>query len=423
MKNFFPYRVCCFLFFALAPCCGLQAQTISPWFRGTQQTWKIMTENSFSAARAAQTPFIRPLSGLHTGYAVKTTVPNWLAYRLSHSNTFSAMEKNIFKIHPNNLSAVTGKLTYFWDRDALLAASAGPGEVNEKAFGRHQELLQHTLAEVEQFAREEIAKQFNSSLFSTEEINHLLADPSQPQAFILSRKEIETFPTLSLEEQKTFAQNAWQNAVRMQTQLLATNPQTLTTQRFSDYYYLKLRRSYFSLLANVLERASVPRRTIIIRVKKRLPFDFLPEANLPLTDAQRLGKLYFYTEHFQMRGPEGLEKSVALKAEAERQRQLYEPYALAEAFGVPYENALKRGLPPTDILFGAEEAARLRMLTSRQAVDELPEKISALQTAQRQAHPKDEPLDFYVHYFRLHAQEQYLQLRLAQARFFLQYLP
>ncbi|MGN0024300.1 MAG: hypothetical protein ACI351_02585 [Candidatus Avelusimicrobium sp.] len=417
---FLFFRLACCVLFLCVSALSLRAQTVSPWFRGVPQTWKMLRETSFSAANAVKTPLLQPLSGRYTGYAVKTTVPNWLLHRLSHSNTFSAMEKEIFKKHPANTVAVTGKLSYFWDRDALLAASAGRGEINQKAFARHQELLQNTLAEVEAFAGSEIASAYNSTLFSPEEISRLMADPAQPPAFVVTAREAAEFAALSLEEQKAFTQNAWQKTTLLQTELLKTDPQKLSTQHFSDYYYLKLRRNYFSLLHRALEHAAAPRRTLIIRIRKRLTLDFLPENDMFLTDAQRLGKLYFYTDHAKSFGLT-IENIVALQTETARQENLYIPYARAEAFEQPYEKALQRG-SESDILFGEEEANRLRLLTSRQAADELPAKIAALQTAMDNARPNGAAADFYVYYFRLHAQQNYLQTRLAQAHFFLNHI-
>lgn len=412
--------LCCFLVLYTGGF-SLHAHSGPIWFRGLAQTWKTLTGKSFSVANIAKTPLISPLSGRHTGYAVKTTVPNWLSHRLFHSTMFSAMEKNIFKTHPDNISAVTGKLSYFWDRDALLASSAAEGEINQQAFARHQELLQNTLAEVEAFAVEEIASNYHSQIFSKEETVRLLQDPSQPPAFVLSARESAEFVTLSLEGQKVFAQNAWKQAILMQAELLNTDPQLLVTQHFSDYYYFKLRQHYFALLQIALEHASVPRRTLIIRVRKRITLDFLPENDLFLTDAQRLGKLYFYADHAKAFGLT-MENIVSLKAETARQEHLYKPYALGEAFEQPYEKALQQG-SEGKILFGAEEDNRIRLLSPRQAVDELPAKIAALQTAMDKARPNGAETNFYVYYFRLHAQQFYLQTRLAPAQFFLKHLP
>lgn len=420
----FSLRLACCLFLTFVPLAPVRAQLVSPWFRGTAQSWKALKEASFSAARLSATPLSLPLSGLSTGYAVKTTVPNWLTHRLSHSNTFSAMEKGIFKTHPANTVAVTGKLSYFWDRDALLAASAAPGEINEKAFDRHQQLLQNTLAEVETFSLEEISSQFHSSVFSQEEMLRSLKDPLQPQAFILTRREVDEFPQLSLQEQREFAKNAWQQASIRLMGLLTQDPQTITTHAFSDYYYLKLRQRYFVTLLQVMERAQTPRKTIIVRIRRKIPLAFLPDVGQSLTDAQRLGKLYFHLGLIQAHGQQATPEGIALKAEITRQTELYHPYALAEAFGLPYEQVLRSHVYNANLYFSEEESARINLLTSALAVDELPAKIAQLKTHKQELlSTKTASPDVYVHYFRLHAQEEFLLTRLARAKFFLQHLP
>ncbi len=418
------FRLTCCLAFAFAPLASARAQLVSPWFRGTAQSWKTLTETSFSAARLSGAKLSTPLSGISTGYAVKTTVPNWLKHRLSHSNTFSRMEKEIFTVHPANPAAVTGKLTFFSDRDALLAANAAEGEINSLAFARHQELLRNTLAEVEDFSRGQIAGQIHNSVFHQEELARLLKDPSQPAAFVLTRREVEQFPALSLTEQQSFAQNTWRQTTLRMAELLSQNPQVITTQNYAEYYYLKLRQRYFATLCQVLARAQTPRKTIIVRVHKKIALDFLPDNAAALTDAQRLGKLHFDLGLLQANAKSAMPELVALKAEIARQTELYQPYAVAEAFGLPYEQVLKHSVYHANIYFNEEEAQAINLLTSQQTVNELPGKIARIQ-AKRQELLAGKTLspEGYVHYYRLTAQEEFLQSRLARAKFFLQYLP
>lgn len=425
MTKLFSLRsICCLLFALTAPLCA-RAQLVSPWFRGSPQAWKTLTETSFSAPRLTAARLSVPLSGLSTGRAVKTTVPNWLSHRLSHSNTFSRMEKEIFTVHSANLPAVTGKLTYFSDRDALLAANAANHEINPDAFARHQQLLKHTLAEVEAFSREEIAAQIQRSVFSAEELQRLLKDPSQPAAFVLTAWEVKQFPALSLEQQRAFALNAGQNATSRMLELLRQNPQTIPTRHFSEYYYLKLRRRYFSLLYKALTHAQTPRKTLIVRVHKTIPLAFLPQPNIPLTDAQRLGKLHYHLGLLQANGHHSAADLVALKTEIARQTELYQPYALAEAFGLPYEQVLARSVYGADLYFSEQEAQNIMALSWQQTLDELPAKIARVQTKMKEMQSRKTILSpqEYADYFRLAAQHEFLQARLAQAKFFLLHLP
>lgn len=422
MKKLSWFRFTCCLCFLLMPLASARAQLVSPWFRGTPQSWKVLTETSFATPSLNATRLSVPLSGLSTGYTVKTTVPNWLKHRLSHSNTFSRMEKDLFKIHPTNLTAVTGKLSYFLDRDALLAANVMRGEINEHAFSRHQELLQNTLAEVENFGHEQITSRFSNTILTQEEQERILKDPAQPPAFIVSHREIERFPTLSLAEQQLFAQKALQDASRNLADILRQNPQEIPTHVYSNYYYYKLRQRYFSMLCKVMERAQAPRQTIIIRVRKKISLSFLPESEQLLTDAQRLGKLYFHQGLMQANTQSATTDLVALQTEIARQTELYNPYALAEAFGIPYEKLLSQRNYLANIYFAEEEAAYINTLTSYQALEELPAKITHVQTQQNSLlAAKTLSLDGYVHYFRLVAQEQFLKTRLAQAQLFSRY--
>ena len=171
-----------------------------------------------------------------------------------------------------------------------------------------------------------------------------------------------------------------------------------------------------------MARAQAPRQTIIVRVRRKIPLDFLPEADKPLTDAQRLGKLHFHLGLMQSRGQQLSAEAVALKTEITRQTELYHPYALAEAFGLPYEQVLRSHVYNAKLYFSEEEAARLNMLTSEQAVSELPAKIAQVQAQMRELlGTKTASPDVYVHYLRLQAREEFLLTRLAQAKFFLQY--
>jgi len=403
----------------LTPFFSVRAQGVAAWFRGSAQTWKLLTETSFSAAKFSRVGLSVPLSGVSTGYAVKTTVPNWLSYRLSHSNTFSAAEKKLLTIHPNNPTATLGKLAYLWDRHAILYACSAPGETNTLAFNRHQELLQNTLAEAETFWKPELAKNFYISSFPPEKTGRLLKDPSQPPAFILRRSELEQFAQMTLEEQRAFALLQYRQAGETIARLLETSPETMETFRFSDYYYFKLRRSYFHTLLRVLQNAAAPRRTLIIRVKKRIALPFLPQPEQTLTDAQRLGKLHYYADHTA-----AAEERAALQTEIARQQDYYRPYALAEAFNAPYEAMLRHNASPADWMFGAEEAARIRLLDSRQAAEEIPGLLQKIHNHKKTlGAPKSDGVDFYTAYFRLCAQEEYLQTRLARANFFLSVRP
>ncbi len=423
MKKLTSFCLLCISLFLFVPAATCRAQAVSAWFRGTAQSWQTLTQTAFSAPKVMLSPLSRPLSGLSTGYTVKTTVPNWLNHRLSHSNTFCRMEKELFKIHPNNPSAVTGKLSYLLDRNTLLAESAAPGEINQKAFLRHQDLLQNTLAEVENYWEAALGERYHSTVFSKKEIANLLADPKQPPAFILSTNEINQFPLMTLQQQQAFTRRAAEDNTNALTELLSQNPEELSTSQFSHYYYLKLRQKYFTLLLRVMDAAQAPRQTLIIRVRKQIQLDFLPGKEAALTDAQRLGKLYFYKDHAKNHSSDGInEQLVALKSEIARQEKIYAPYAQAEAFNIPYELVLTHPQTVHTYALGAAEAERLKTLTNRQITEEVPVLIQQTQAYKNALlSAKNTGTDFFIHYYRLCVKEQILQTYLARSKFFLEH--
>lgn len=416
MLKLFPLRFACCLFFTLAPLLPVHAQLVSPWFRGTKQSWEILKKTSFDVSRLSTTPLVYPMKGTVTGFKVKTTVPNWLKFRLSHSGTLSAMEKEIFKIHPNNPAGVAGKLTYFWDRDALLAHTAQPEEIHTDAFLRHQDLLQNTLAETEAYWKEEFFSQLGSSMLPREEMLKLIGDFTQPPAYILKQDEINQFTGLTLQEQRSFVRRELQHSTNYLSGLLAQNPQEIPTRDYALYYYHKLRVRYFALLERFLSSAQMPRHTLIIRVKTSLPLPFLPQSGELLTDAQRLGKLYFYAERLKASAPNT--QTVALQAEIARQEKLYSLYAEAETFHIPYETVLRRPRTIYDYALGTAEAERLNTLSYKQLAEELPERIQQVQTQKRLITASSNQ-DFYIEYYRLCIKETILKTYLARAKFFL----
>lgn len=425
MKKFSPLALIGVLFLALAPLPELRAQAVAPWFRGTARSWATLKASSFTLDKISRVPLIKPMSGLVTGKQVKTTLPNWLKYRLSHSGAFCKQEKEILSTHSTNTSALIGKLTYFWDRDALLSQSAANAEINPNALARHQQLLLGTLAEAEEYFLEDFPTTIHSYVFSKEDILNLLADPSQPPAYVLARRELEAFPQMTLEEQQNFVRQTLAQNLENLSELLTAGPDKLTTAQYTTYYLLKLRRQYFTLLERVINAAQKPRNTIIIRVKKQIPLPFLPHNESRLTDAQRLGKLYFYADSMRQRGEAGpTEPFIALQAEIARQEKLYQPYAQAEAFNIPYEAVFLHQADIAAYALGPETAERLKALSNIQAIEELPELI-----LQAQAH-KNTLLgqtpsgpDFYTHYFRLYLKKNILKTRLARAQFFAKYAP
>lgn len=297
---------------------------------------------------------------------------------------------------------------------------AGPyrpaGEIHTDAFRRHQDLLQNTLAETEAYWKEEFFSQLRGSLLPREEMLKLIGDFNQPPAYILRQDEINQFKGLTLQEQQSFVRGELKQSINYLSELLSQNPQEIPTRDYALYYYHKLRVRYFALLERFLRSAQTPRHTLIIRVKTSLPLSFLPQNEELLTDAQRLGKLYFYAERLKASGPDT--QTVALQAEIARQEKLYSLYAEAETFHIPYETVLHRPRTIYEYALGMAEAERLNTLSYEQLAEELPERIQQVQTQKRLITASSNQ-DFYIEYYRLCIKETILKTYLARAKFFL----
>ena len=397
----------CLFWLALPP---VQAQAVSPWFRGGKQVWETLLKHN-PALVSGRAALSIPLSHTVTGFSVKTTPYNWLLHRVSHSGVFSRMEKEILLQKTSSEKAALGKLAYFHDRDAHLfnALSLYPqAQADEPAFWRHQNLLTNTLAELEEFYRPLLPEKLTSSLFTKEAVQHLLADPVQPPAFVLHVKEISSFAALNtLAEQQAWARNILHQTNSDLNALLAKDPQTLKGYEFERYYLQKLRLEYFKTLQEVLQNAVAKRPSLIIRRKRVLKIN-LPGAGQPMTDAQRLGFLRYYMDRLarqadltQKENP-AFAQYLQVKTVLQTLAPVYETYAAAEAFGVPYEHVLRVGPSWPDLIVGAEEGQQLRQTIGKTPLTQLPAKIDELKSkmALMQAQEPD-GLDFFVRYYRL----------------------
>ena len=395
-------------------CAPAQAQFVSPWFRGGKQVWQALLAKA-KLPTNGQALQLRPLSNAATGYAVKTTAANWLRHRVGHSGVFSRMEKEALLQKTNNPKLQLGKVAYFHDRDARLFnwVSSQPGaHAEEAAFWRHQNILSNTLAELETFYQGELPEAFSSGLFSKEQVARLLQDPVQPPAFVLYPKEIEHFAALhTLAEQKAWAQQTLSRIRADLNTLLGKDPTRLQNNEFERYYVQKLRLIYFTTLQEVLAGAKEKRPSLIMRRKRALKAN-LPGDDCPMTDAQRLGFWRYHLDKLASAQPllsqsgDHFAQYTQLKSLLSRLAPVYEPYAVAEAFSVPYEQSLRLGTLWPDIIVGPQEGLQLRKMTAQESERQLPAKIRALnqQLADlRTQTPED--LSFYTRYYRLEKQK------------------
>ena len=410
------------LFWILSGLPLLQAQTVSPWFRAAQTlSFDQLRRQAFTLERVMSAQLSKPGIGPATGYAVKTNVPNWLKHKLFYSGTISKMEKNVLVHTPSTaLTSVSGKLQFFYDRDQLLAQTLMPTntlQMDKNAFIQHQHLLQTTRTEIETYGIESMAYSLSkyNSFLTEEEIKHLL-QTSQPPSFILIRQEVEKFPHWSLEYQRFYAQHVVDSIQKNLKKIIEVDPQTLSEAKFEEYYLLKCRLFYFKQLTQVLNDATQPRNTIIIRQYRKLSLNFLPEPNQRLTDAQRLGKIQFYLDYYQYDVPNKSYTDI-LNQEVLLQRNSY-VYAMAEALNIPYENVLGGKILPAAKVLDAQTIHVLENTPApekaNQAILEM-QKLSDEMALFRAQHPNPTVQD-YVTYYRLFTQKEQLNVERIKAR-------
>ena len=412
----------------VCPFLQVQAQLVSPWFRGSSAAWQALLKNTAFPPLSAK--LAQPLSSAATGFAVKTTASNWVLHRISHSGAFCRMEKEILTAPFKSEKTLLGKLAYFHDRDArLFALLPANKSADDKAFWRHQDLLENTLAEVESHFAPVLPERFASAMFPQEEVKRLLDDPVQPPAYALYAKEMEAFAALpTLEAQRAWARSALEYTWKSLHSLLIKNPSDIKPVEFEQYYRQKLRLEYFKTLNEVLAKSTAKRNTLIIRRKRKLNAN-LPGAGQPMTDAQRLGLLQFTLDKMEdsaqtLFPEEDLPaRYLETKALLQQMSKVYEPYAAAEALGAPYEWTIRHGSAWPDLL-GQEKAAYLRALKGQAIFTDLPPLVARLDeqmAALRRQTPAD--ADFYARYYRLWAEKNVYNTILARERFFRAFNP
>lgn len=419
---FYP-RLLGLLMLALLLTSSVSAQVGPAWIRGTQQiSREAAQKHALTWQQLLHAPFSTPRMGPPTRYSVKTHIPNWLAHKLYHSRLVSPLEKNILKNDPGNSLAVSSKLQFFYDREALLASTLPKGQSaawNETAFKMHQELMQTTRREVEAFGVKQLSWALHqpSSFMTRQEIEDTLQN-SQLPAFILTRAELVEFPQLSLEQQRQYA---WQVTTQSYQQILLwlqKDPGTLSSVQFEEFYRLKCRWYYFTQLTKVLRNATLPRASAVIRLRKTLPIDFLPEADQPLTDAQRLGKVQFYLDYYTQDVP--VPQRAEVLAKAKDHQRSNDCYAQAEVLHIPYEKLLGGRLLPCEAVLDSPMLDWLDKTPYREQVlplEQMLVKHEQQMASFRQTHSIPTLAD-YAAYYRLTLKRSVLVGALARARLF-----
>ena len=393
-----------------------QVRGVAPWFRGGATAWQSLTYRALTPERLAREQLSHTLLLTPTRLHVKTNIPNWIQFRTAHTGALNSMEKRKLTVSPNYVLGTSGKLAYFYDRDLLLLSALReffPEEpYNAQAFALHQDILETTRNEIEIFALEELVTKLHGWM-STHEAEILLKDQTQPLCSVLVRSEVKTFATLTtLEQQRQFAKQQLADIQDELVMLLKMPEVQLTNGHFAQYYYSKMRAEYFQILVDALENATAPLPSIVVRVAVPIQLNFLPNPTEVLTDAQRLGKLYFYSHQNQFSTAENIQ----LQAKLNRQSDVFKTYATAEAFQVPYEQLLDlytHGLTPQDI-FGPEGGKIVQELPKEELKRRIPQTLEKIKLAQqqlREQNPNPTP-EVYVEYFRLVYKYLYYSYRL-----------
>lgn len=420
-----------------------QAQKISAWWkRSSKALWGQSLQKAFAAPQLRQISFATPQRSRLLPTVISTTPNNLLYSKIQKSNLFCKQEKDLILNKTLSPQERLGIITLLHDRNALLADYARnsfPDEqiVREDAFLRHQDRLQSVLTELEDFyiihdaQMGSLSKEWQGSPFLDDQIQLLRETPKQPQFHVLNAREVEIFPTLTHEEQVAFTTQLIEKQQSIINHFLNTPLEKILPGHASSYYRARIRQKYFKTLLSVLERKPVQRNSIIMRVPEKINIDFLPYAKKSMTDAQRLGYLYFHNDAVA----ESIASSQApavvtgmqpiLQEELLRHIRVYNPYAMAQAFDIPYEKALSlRDYDRKKLFFNEDFIAYIDNSSSKELAETLPQHIEKVQqelAALRHTTPNPENLDFYVNYYRLSAKAGFLQSLLSVAKTNLKY--
>lgn len=412
------------------------AQPVAPaveaaWTSGLKQaTWQPIVKRTVFAPQAGGAAFYSSLNPAVIPDKIATTADNWIYHVVDYSKVFSKPEKAI--LLPRGSEAVTlGKVAFLHDRSAAvynqLQKEPNPQTLfRQHAFDEHQlklvklgRTLENDLVQKVDPAlglkSEKTHEDFVSLLqkwpsgFERSDIAYLVQSGGQPLFPVMSQKEIEQFAALKdLSAQRDWVAQQIDAAKANRRALLSREVEQLTDNDFRLYYMQNLRLQYLEKFQNeVLSKATAPRKSLIYRNRAKLSDD------LPLmTDAERLGYLQHRISSFQG----SLEEKLKLQTQLAQQKRFYQPYAAAQAFGVPYEQVLKEGYMNPKLL--GEETARFIQNSTNLEKDLAPaiEKLDARISAMNEFEPEE--LSFCSQYYRLTLERDIYKAEIARRRFF-----
>lgn len=418
-------------------CAAAQGGLIEAWTRGlTQSSFESIVLKTTFAPKVGGAAFYKALNTSVTPRNIPTTPDNLVYSVVNYSKVFSKKEQQLLLPRESQLTKV-GKIAFVYDRSAALynqikAEPNGEKMFSEHAFEEHQSKLAELGATLETYLRQQVRTslplkeqgkyedlvallQKIPSGFEREDISRLLSGGEQPLFPVMSRRELQQFAALqNVESQRQWVAQMKAAIESNQQVLLSHDSKELSDMDFLLYYMQNLRLQYLGTLDGLLAKSTAPRKSLIYRyradLKEELPF---VSKDLPLmTDAQRLGYLQFHKDTFQG-SPQELEQ---LEAVLKKQKELYQPYATAEAFGLPYETVLDKGYMHPMIL---GEETQQRIAASGNLEKDLAPDLEALEqqiASMREMDPED--LSFLTQYYRLTAQRDIYKAEIARQNFF-----
>ncbi len=387
-----------------APLC---AQITPAWTRKlSPDKWKqIVKATSFQ--RAGHAKFINLSRRAIQPAKPISTARKYIYHNAHFKQIFSRQEAN-FLLAEAAPQVTLGKIIFLHNQHAAFynqLIQQHPDAIDTKAFELHQKTLEEMLVRLEDYYAPIQQKLFASQVFSPQQIAQLQVVPSQPRAYAFDTNSFVQFARLaSLGEQRSWVtQNI--NALQGDQNTLLNRPlDQISPEQFKNYYLNQIRLDYLAQLNKLLAKSVSKRPSLIMRFRNSLPGH-----NEPLTDAQRAGKFLFELDAFGFSYP-----SNSWQRHFEK---TYGPYAVAEAFNLPYEVVLKHSIYDPELL---PDGKHLRTLQPQDCLKQVQPLIKNLESQLNRMHRQDPTgNDFYAHYFRLYAQLQIYKGLEAQSLFFI----
>lgn len=393
---------------------------------GTKKLFSQLTEEAFAPERV-----LSPLQEFKSSKGQVPEIKKRIAGTFDRVSVFTEEEKEIMKAGKYSISeggdiaAVPLAKAFYLEQYSAqimeeLKKSFTLTPEQEKRFQEHQSRLQHFVADMEQgwagrlgettfknfyVQSHFLNKEFRLNMLSeqSQEIVALLQSQKGDKGFFLiSPEESEKFVHFSLQEQKRYAMFKYKEATSEVFAYFRKGPNNMSDWQFKQFYAWRHRAEYFKNLCWALQNATAPRTTIGIRFARPIPLSFGPFAGSRfLSDAQRIGKLQYYADHpFADVG-----KNLEVLAELKQQRELYNRYAFAQAFNVPYEKVPSMSenyfssIKQVHAMFGEDAVNKIGGHDTENVIKELSAQIHFFNQEKANFVPKDES-DF-VEYYKL----------------------